>query len=69
VHLGEWSLVAALLIAATKGSIVALFFMHLWDRPGTSRLVLVGATLFVVVLVTLVVADVSTRFPFALPAR
>jgi cytochrome c oxidase subunit IV len=67
VHLGDWSLVAALLIALTKGSIVALFFMHLWDRPGMARFALVGAVLFVAVLVTLVVADVLTRFPLALP--
>jgi cytochrome c oxidase subunit IV len=69
VHLGDWSLVAALLIALVKGSIVALFFMHLWDRPGMTRIALVGAVMFVAVLVTLVVADVATRFPLALPPR
>jgi cytochrome c oxidase subunit 4 len=69
VHLGEWSLAVALLIAVTKASIVALFFMHLWDHPGASRLVLVTAALFVVLLSTLVVADVLTRFPLALPPR
>jgi cytochrome c oxidase subunit IV len=67
--LGRWSLVLALGIAATKGTIVALFFMHLWDQRGASRLVLVTAALFVVVLSSLVVADVLTRFPSALPPR
>ena len=69
VELGRWSLVLALAIAVTKGTIVALFFMHLWDHRGASRLVLVTAVLFVAVLATLVVADVLTRFPLALPPR
>jgi cytochrome c oxidase subunit 4 len=69
VVLGRWSLVLALSIAATKGTIVALFFMHLWDHRGVSRLVLVTAALFVVVLSALVVTDVLTRFPPALPPR
>jgi cytochrome c oxidase subunit IV len=67
VELGAWSLVVALAIAVTKGSIVALFFMHLWDHEGTSRLVLIIAVLFVAILATLVVADVLTRFPSAVP--
>ena len=67
VDLGGWSLALALGIALTKGSIVALFFMHLWDHVGAIRLVLVTAVLFVAVLSSLVVADVLTRFPLALP--
>lgn len=67
VELGAWSLPVALAIAITKGSIVALFFMHLWDHEGSSRLVLVIAVMFVAVLSTLVVADVLTRFPSAVP--
>jgi cytochrome c oxidase subunit IV len=69
VALGHWSLILALSIAATKGTIVALFFMHLWDHAGASRLALVIAALFVLVLSSLVVADVLTRFPSALPPR
>ncbi len=68
-ELGPWSLPVSLLIAVTKASIVAAFFMHLWDHPGASRLVLVTSTLFVVLLALLVVADVLTRFPLALPPR
>jgi cytochrome c oxidase subunit IV len=69
VDLGGWSLALALTIAVTKGSIVALFFMHLWDHVGAIRLVLATAVLFVAVLSALVVADVLTRFPLALPPR
>ena len=69
VDLGGWSLAVALAIAVAKGSIVALFFMHLWDHVGAVRLVLVTAILFVALLSSLVVADVLTRFPLALPPR
>ncbi len=69
VELGAWSLVVALFIAVIKGAVVALFFMHLWDHKGASRLVFVASLVFVMVLMTLVVADVSTRFPAALPVR
>jgi cytochrome c oxidase subunit IV len=67
VDLGGWSLAVALAIAVSKGVIVALFFMHLWDHAGAVRLVLVTAFLFVAVLSALVVADVLTRFELALP--
>ena len=67
IEMGVWSLAAALAIAVTKGSIVALFFMHLWDHRGAVRLVLVVAVLFVIILSTIVAADVTTRFPLALP--
>ena len=67
VHLGALALPVALLIAVTKAAIVALFFMHLWDQRGAARLVLATSVLFVAVLSTLVVADVLTRFPLAVP--
>ena len=69
VDLGGWSLAMALAIAVTKGAVVALFFMHLWDHAGAVRLVLLTAILFVAVLSALVVSDVLTRFPLALPPR
>jgi cytochrome c oxidase subunit IV len=67
VELGAWSLVVALGIAITKGSIIALYFMHLRDHAGASRLVLAIAVIFVAVLSLLVVADVLTRYPGARP--
>lgn len=69
VELGRWSLVLALAIALSKGTLVVLFFMHLRDHRGTSRLVLVISVMFVLLLSSLVVADVLTRFPPALPPR
>ncbi len=57
----------ALGIAIVKGTLVALFFMHLWDRPGPSRLVLLSSLVFVALLIGLTLLDVSTRSPLALP--
>jgi cytochrome c oxidase subunit 4 len=65
--LGEWSLFVALLIATTKATVVSLFFMHLWDHRGANRLVFVVSVFFVVILIALVLTDVGTRFPLAVP--
>ena len=68
VHLpGGWHVTVALLIAAVKGSLVALFFMHLWDQQGANRLVFVTSLVFVVLLIGLTVLDNATRFPLANP--
>lgn len=68
VHLpGGWHVTVALLIATAKGSLVALFFMHLWDQQGANRLVFVTSLVFVVLLIGLTVMDNATRFPLANP--
>jgi cytochrome c oxidase subunit 4 len=64
---GEWNFFIAMAIAITKGMLVILFFMHLWDQPGPNRLTLAIAVLFVLLLIVLSCADISTRFPLALP--
>jgi cytochrome c oxidase subunit 4 len=64
---GEWNFFIAMTIAVTKGSLVVLFFMHLKDQRGASRLTLIIAILFVLLLISLVIADLNTRFPLALP--
>jgi cytochrome c oxidase subunit 4 len=64
---GEWSFIIAMAIAFTKGSLVVLFFMHLWDQTGPSRLTMAIALLFVLLLILLSCSDVLTRFPLALP--
>ena len=64
-----WHLVSALVIAVTKASLVALVFMHLWDHPGTTRLVVLTSVAFAALLIGLVLADNSTRFPYANPPR
>jgi cytochrome c oxidase subunit 4 len=64
---GGWGVVVALGIAASKGSLVALFFMHLWDQQGANRLVFVTSLVFVALLVGLTLLDNATRFPLANP--
>jgi cytochrome c oxidase subunit 4 len=68
VHLpGGWHVTVALAIAAAKGALVALFFMHLWDQRGANRLVFISSLVFVALLVGLTIADNATRFPLANP--
>jgi cytochrome c oxidase subunit 4 len=64
---GGWGVVVALGIAATKGALVALFFMHLWDQTGANRLVFLTSLVFVSLLIGLVLLDNATRFPLANP--
>ena len=65
--LGRGNFALAMAIAFTKGMFVVLFFMHLWDQAGPNRLTMAIAITFVLLLITLTIADVSTRFPLALP--
>jgi cytochrome c oxidase subunit 4 len=68
VHLpGGWALVVALAIAVVKATLVALFFMHLWDHGGANRLVLGTALFFLGLLVGLTLLDNATRFPLTNP--
>ncbi len=67
-HLGEWALPLAMAIATTKSTLVVLFFMHLWQDKGASRLVLILALIFVGLLLTLTLTDMATRFRLATPA-
>ena len=68
VHVpGGWHVGIALLIAAVKGGLVALFFMHLWDQQGSNRLVFLISLSFVALFVGLTLLDNATRFPLANP--
>ncbi len=70
VELGPpWHLLVALVIASVKAGLVALFFMHLWEHGGATRLVFATSLVFVALLIGLVVADNATRFPLANPPR
>lgn len=64
---GRLSFAIAMLIAVIKASFVILFFMHLWDQKGTSRLTMAISVMFVLLLITLTISDAETRFPLALP--
>src|SRR5512146_139651 len=64
---GGWGVAVALGIAITKGTLVALFFMHLWEQQGANRLVFLTSLVFVALLVGLTLLDNATRFPLANP--
>lgn len=67
-HLGGgWGVTVALAIAIVKGTLVALFFMHLWDQRGANRLVFVTSLVFVALLIGLTLSDNATRFPLSNP--
>jgi cytochrome c oxidase subunit IV len=64
---GGWGVLVALTIAVTKATLVALFFMHLWDQRGANRLVFVTSLVFVMLLIGLTLSDNATRFKLANP--
>ena len=63
LDLGAMEMVVALAIACAKGSLVALFFMHLLHARGSNAFALVTAVMFVAILVALLAGDVATRPP------
>jgi cytochrome c oxidase subunit 4 len=62
VPLGPWGVPSALLIAAAKTALIALFFMHLVEQRTTNWVSFVIALLMVAILIALAVLDVGTRF-------
>src|SRR5690348_15759484 len=63
VHTGPWGMPLALLIAAAKAGLVALFFMELAVQGFTSRLAIAAGVAFFLLLFGLTTADVLTREP------
>jgi cytochrome c oxidase subunit IV len=60
-HLGEWNLVAALVIAVVKTVLIVLFFMHIRYERGVPRLFAVAGILWLMLLIGLTMSDVLTR--------
>jgi cytochrome c oxidase subunit 4 len=69
VDLGPFSVVMALLIAACKMLLVALFFMHVRHSTKLTRLVMLGALLWLAILLAFTLADVWTRGWVGVPGR
>jgi len=61
VDLGAFSVVVALAIACCKMLLVALFFMHVRHSSQLTKLVLVGALLWLAILIFFTLADFHTR--------
>lgn len=68
MHIPNFALALALLIATVKGGLVLMFFMHLVDHKGANRLVMAVSFLFVLMMLIMPMADFATRFRPANPA-
>lgn len=62
-----FALLLALAIATTKGTLVALYFMHLSEHQGVNRLFFAVSLLFVVLMLVVPLVDLGTRFRYATP--
>ena len=59
--LGSFQVPVAMLIAVIKASLVVVIFMHMLEHKPSNRIFFMVAFLFIVLLVALTTADVSTR--------
>ncbi len=66
---GVYNNVIALGIAVIKSTLVVLFFMHVIHSTPLTKLILVTAVFFFLILVAFVYADVWTRDMLNLPGR
>src|SRR5689334_8672436 len=69
VDLGPFSVVVALAIAVCKMLLVALFFMHVRHSTSLTKLVLVGALLWLGIMIAFTLADFGTRGWFGVLGR
>ena len=67
LDLGRYNLAVALLIAAAKGFLVALFFMHLVQTPYRTQFVAAAGMFWLALLIVLTLSDVLTRGWFDQP--
>ena len=63
IDLGVLNIVVALTIAATKATLVALFFMHARWSPRLTQLVIAGSLFWLVILLSLTLSDYIARGP------
>ncbi len=61
VDMGPWNTVVALAIAFFKASLVVLFFMHVKYSPRLTQLVILGALLWLAILLVLTFSDFASR--------
>jgi cytochrome c oxidase subunit 4 len=61
VELGPWHAAAALAIAAAKATLIVLFFMHGLESSRLVHLVVLGALLWLAIMISFTYWDYSTR--------
>jgi cytochrome c oxidase subunit 4 len=69
LDLGPFSTVVAVILAACKASLIAIFFMHALFESKVIRVVLAGGVIWVAILISLTVADYVTRQFMIYPAN
>src|SRR5919109_4510382 len=62
VDLGPWSAFIAVVIAATKATIIALFFMHIKYADRLTQVVAVAALFWLAIMFVLTASDFFTRY-------
>ena len=67
LDLDAWALPVAVLIATTKAGLILIVFMRLGEHGGASRVSMLVAAIFLLLLGGLVWADVVTRFEPTVP--
>ena len=69
VDLGAFNIVAALGIATCKMLLVVMFFMHVRHSSKLTKLILVGALLWLAILLGFTLQDFATRGHFGVLGR
>ncbi len=69
VDLGPLSVVVALAIAATKASLVILYFMHVRYGPRLIWIFVSGGFFWLALLITLTMSDIVSRGWVVIPGR
>lgn len=59
--LGRWDVLVAMSIAATKATLVVLYFMHALHSPKLTWAVIVSAIFFLLIMIGLTLSDYLTR--------
>jgi cytochrome c oxidase subunit 4 len=67
VRLGSWSVTIAMVIAATKAWLVAMFFMGLREHGTSDRAALLVGVILALLLIGFTAADMATRTPVQIP--
>ena len=61
IDLHNWNIVLALVIATIKGTLVVLFFMHLFYSSKLTKVTVIAALFFLFLLLSLSMTDYLTR--------
>ena len=61
IELHDWNIVLALVIATIKGTLVVLFFMHLFYSSKLTKVTVIAALFFLFLLLALSMTDYLTR--------